>query len=113
MLHQLKIDPGYFLDVASGRKTFEVRKNDRDFRVGDFLGLNEITKTPVNRNDEHKETGRFILVEVTYVLTDTMYVKDGYAILGIKPCTVTKDKLKEAQIFDELSWNKNLMEEKI
>lgn len=38
MIHQLKCDSKFFEDVASGKKTFEVRKNDRDFFVGDFFG---------------------------------------------------------------------------
>jgi hypothetical protein len=94
MLHQLKTDSIYFIQVATGKKTFEVRKDDRDFHVGDFLGLNET-------NELHLETGRFILSEVTYVLDDPRYVKEGYVILGIKPCTVSKQELKEYQIFDE------------
>lgn len=43
MIHQLKIDSQYFSKIIKGEKTFEVRKNDRDFHVGDYLGLNEIT----------------------------------------------------------------------
>ncbi|WP_455719025.1 DUF3850 domain-containing protein [Anaerosporobacter sp.] len=100
MLHQLKTTAEYFLDVASGKKTFEVRKNDRDFCVGDFIGLNELTNKPVNNKDDYKETGRFILAEVTYVLNDINYVKDGYVVLGIKPCTITKEELKEYEVFD-------------
>ena len=34
-VHNLKIKPQYFKDVVSGIKTFEVRKNDRNFKVGD------------------------------------------------------------------------------
>lgn len=101
MLHQLKIRPEYFIDVATGRKTFEVRKNDRDFHVGDFLGLNELTSVHGNEISEIKETGRFILAEVTYVISDVNYVKEGYVILGIKPCTVVKEVLKEYQILKE------------
>jgi len=41
MVHELKCWPEYFEAVISGAKTFEVRKNDRDFRVGDVLLLNE------------------------------------------------------------------------
>ncbi|MDF2610061.1 MAG: PUA-like protein [Lachnospiraceae bacterium] len=103
MLHQLKTKSDYFLDVATGKKTFEVRKNDRDFHIGDFIGLNELTSNTVNTKGEYKETGRFILAEITYVLKDTDYVKDGYVILGIKPCTVAKGELKAYQIFDELN----------
>lgn len=100
MLHQLKTKSNYFMDVATGKKTFEVRKNDRDFHVGDFIGLNEMTGHPVINSSEYKETGRFILAEVTYVLNDAEYVKEGYVILGIKPCTVVKEALKGYQIFD-------------
>ena len=35
MIHQLKIEPDYFKKIVEGVKTFEVRKNDRDFHVGD------------------------------------------------------------------------------
>ena len=36
---ELKILPEYFEAVKSGKKTFELRKNDRDFCVGDILIL--------------------------------------------------------------------------
>ena len=39
MEHELKIYPKYFEDVISGKKTFEVRKNDRKFNIGDILIL--------------------------------------------------------------------------
>lgn len=41
MEHDLKCWPKYYEYVASGDKTFEVRRNDRDFRVGDTLLLRE------------------------------------------------------------------------
>jgi ParB family chromosome partitioning protein len=41
MIHELKILPEYFAEVASGSKTFELRRNDRQFRVGDVLRLCE------------------------------------------------------------------------
>ncbi|MGY3710727.1 DUF3850 domain-containing protein [Lactococcus lactis subsp. lactis] len=37
--HELKLDIKYFDDVKSGKKKFEIRKNDRDFQVGDTLRL--------------------------------------------------------------------------
>lgn len=37
--HELKLDINYFEDVKSGLKNFEIRRNDRDFRVGDILEL--------------------------------------------------------------------------
>jgi len=37
--HELKCFPDYFMEVWEGRKTFELRKNDRDFRQGDLIWL--------------------------------------------------------------------------
>ncbi|RZI48444.1 DUF3850 domain-containing protein [Lactococcus kimchii] len=41
--HELKLDIKYFDDVESGKKNFEIRKNDRDFQVGDILELKKIS----------------------------------------------------------------------
>lgn len=37
--HELKLDVRYFDDVKSGKKNFDIRNNDRDFKVGDILEL--------------------------------------------------------------------------
>ncbi|MFK4941218.1 DUF3850 domain-containing protein [Lactococcus petauri] len=37
--HELKLDVKYFNEVKNGTKNFEIRKNDRDFKVGDILIL--------------------------------------------------------------------------
>jgi len=60
--HELKIWPEYFRAVADGRKTFEVRRDDRGFAVGDVLKLREWE--PVG----NRYTGRRVIVEVTYKL---------------------------------------------
>lgn len=86
MIHTLKIDSEYFEDIKMQRKNFEVRKNDRDFRLGDFIILNEF------KDDLH--TGSSIIVCINYILYDKQYVKDGYCILGIQPCTIHCDYLQ-------------------
>lgn len=45
MEHKLKTWPVFFEMVRIGRKRFEVRWNDRDFKVGDLLVLQEFDPT--------------------------------------------------------------------
>lgn len=42
--HELKLDTKYFDDVKSGNKNFEIRKNDRNFEVGDVLELKRYSR---------------------------------------------------------------------
>ena len=81
MIHELKIWPHFFEDVLSGRKRFEVRVCDRPFHVGDMLALNEF-------DSERGYTGRSCLVGVDYMVADPTFVRDGYVILGFRPCEV-------------------------
>ena len=78
MVHALKTDPEFFEDVAAGKKPFEVRKNDRPYLVSDFVALNEWK--------DKEYTGRFILLKIVYILDNPQYCKEGYVILGLKPC---------------------------
>lgn len=41
MVHVLKIQPKYFEMVKWGIKRFELRKDDRNYQVGDFIVLRE------------------------------------------------------------------------
>ena len=82
MIHELKIYPEHFKNVLSGEKSFEVRKFDRPFQVGDLLALNEY-------NPETKlYTGNSCLVYIDYILNDPDYCKKDMVIMAIKPCTV-------------------------
>ena len=76
--HELKILPQYFQAVWHGTKTFELRKDDRDYQRGDILILREW--------DGEKYTGSAICAKVTYILQDAEKygLMDGYVILGIR-----------------------------
>ncbi len=75
--HDIKINQKYFEDVLKGNKTFEVRKNDRNFKVGDKLILKEW--------DGVKYTGRTIKKRITYILEDDSgYVLQGHVIMSIR-----------------------------
>lgn len=78
MTHFLKIFSKYFDDVQNGVKTFEVRKNDRGYKVGDILILKEVVE-----NDKY--TGRMIKMEITYFFS-LFGLATGYCVLGVKKC---------------------------
>lgn len=107
MLHQLKIDSKYFSKIVKGEKTFEVRKNDRDFHKGDYLGLNEITDHACDSQGERKETGNFVLVKVLDVFSDPDYVKGGYVIMSIRPCIIQEQQWDYAPWYSETTESKN------
>lgn len=83
MHHDLKTDPDYFAAVWSGDKTFEYRRDDRFFKVGDTMTLHETTYSSIDMkmNDMPLQyTGRMISTTITYILR----LDNGYAILGFK-----------------------------
>lgn len=87
MEHKLKILSKYYEAILQGKKTFEVRKDDRPFSEGDTLLLQECV-TPNGCG----YTGREMTVDVTYILRDSEYVKDGYCIMGIKIISTNKSR---------------------
>lgn len=76
-IHTLKTWPEYFAAVVDGRKRFELRRNDRDFRVGDCLVLQEFDPTT------QTYTREMFSARVTYLTT--AYMPDGYVALSIEP----------------------------
>ncbi|WP_270280858.1 DUF3850 domain-containing protein [Enterococcus faecalis] len=73
-IHELKILPEYFEAIVSGNKRFEIRKNDRNYKKGDILRLNEY--------QDGQYTGDVHVAEITYI---TDYAQqDGYVVLGVK-----------------------------
>ena len=75
-VHQIRLASSYYDDVLEGRKTFELRKNDRGYGVGHILELMEFA--------EGRNTGRVIRAEIVYMLEDYTGLEDGYCILGIR-----------------------------
>ena len=76
--HNLKTWPQYFEAVRDGKKTFEVRRNDRGFQVGDRLSLQEWDP------DEGKYTGRELHRYVSYMLTGpALGVEPGFCVLAL------------------------------
>ncbi len=100
MIHEVKCRPEYFAALADGRKSFEVRKKDRPYQVGDILAVNEFvpfeykfcSEDECERFSRTSESGRYsgncLLFKITYILDDTNFCKDGMVILGLARCEI-------------------------
>lgn len=98
-VHELKTWPVFYEKIIDGSKPFEVRNNDRNFKVGDVLFLREYDP------DAEAYTGRSCQKEVTYILGDNPFFQmNNTVIMGIgtleqpeteQPVspTVTKEKI--------------------
>ena len=73
--HYLKIIPEYYRAIEKGEKSFEVRFNGRNFQRYDVLHLQEWC------GGEY--TGRVIECEVTYVLDNPDFCKEGFVVMAI------------------------------
>ena len=99
-LHNLKIKYEYLVAVTAGIKTFELRKNDRNYQVGDLIQFTVIDRpttkfkgiTPT-LNDLSLAIYSETLYRITYILENVPeYGLDkDYCILGIKKLEIKED----------------------
>ena len=90
MEHELKVMPEYFRSIKDGTKTFELRNNDRDFRIGDTLRLREW-----NHGVEY--TGQEVSRRVVYKLEGFGGLKACYCMLGLeRTCGVDVEPVKNS-----------------
>ena len=85
-LHELKLSNKYFNDVLLNKKTFEIRKNDRDYQVGDLIHFISVQENDIHKLDLIRIINNDNVYRITYVLKDVEdYGLDSdYCILGIK-----------------------------
>lgn len=107
-MHSLKTDPQVFEAVITGKKTYEIRKNDdRAFKVGDFLRLLETQHTGEEMKAAHVGgcpgrlemakplvyTGRKCLAEITHILNGPAYgLMAGWSLLSLGGIEDVSDK---------------------
>ena len=87
MKHELKTDKEVFQATIDGLKDFEIRFNDRDFKVGDTLILLETVHSgaDISNGRELLYTERSATKTVKYILNGGRYgLADGWVILGVK-----------------------------
>ena len=86
--HILKTWADYWDAVASGEKTFEVRRDDRGFQKGDILVLRRMIKKFGSWKEDRDYSFnklRDLRRKITYVLTGgQLGIEPGFVVLGLK-----------------------------
>ena len=91
--HTLKLNDRYFDAVVNGTKTFEIRKDDRGFRVGDTLEMYRVNDNGlyVSNDGTYASNDRSglkpIQVKVKYILTHADFpagIPEGYVVMSIE-----------------------------
>lgn len=84
-VHYLKTCPEFFEEIRLGNKTFELRKADRKFNIGDVLILQEWKPT------REEYTGRILARTITFLLFShdgafmpSFGLEPGYVAIGMK-----------------------------
>lgn len=78
MVHELKVWPVFYEPLLDGRKTFELRLNDRGFQGGDILRLREWDSMAEDY------TGRVMDRRVTYIVEGDPWLAPGYCCMAIE-----------------------------
>jgi len=77
--HFLKTWPIYYERILNGQKTFEVRKNDRDFQAGDTVTLAEF-----HPDGDIGFSNREIHFIIGYVLVGEQFgIQSGYCVFSL------------------------------
>lgn len=87
MIHELKILPIHFTPIKQGDKKAEVRKNDRNFRIGDELLLKEFIPKDYWDPEDPKESeysGEILHRKITHILNGGKFgIAKGYVVLSL------------------------------
>lgn len=78
-VHKLKLRQDFWYEVKRGRKTAEVRKDDRGYQVGDVLHL-----VAVDDDGQEVKTNGQLFRTVSHILQGGQYgIESGYVMLSI------------------------------
>lgn len=82
-IHDLKVHASVWHALESGIKTWEFRKNDRDFRIGDLLFLR--LYNPETKEYAEPRAMYRLIRQVTYILYGPQFgIPEGYCVMSIK-----------------------------
>jgi hypothetical protein len=82
--HHLKSWPEFYQDITAGHKTHEMRRNDRDYKVGDVLVLCEYDPT-LKRYTGRSATYQVMQITPSETLWRLHGIETDIVIMSIEP----------------------------
>lgn len=83
MIHEFYVHPESYKAIVTGRKKFDIRISNVDFKVGDTLYLRELDLRKIPGPVNGYYTGRVCYARIDYVLFHAPGIEPGYCILSI------------------------------
>jgi hypothetical protein len=74
--HSFKTIKPYFEEIWEKRKSFEIRKNDGNYKVGDYIRLCEYDMNAKEKLEREIEG------QITYILDKCEGLKEGYCVIS-------------------------------
>ena len=105
MTHEIKCFPKYFDALVDGLKNFEVRKNDRDYKVGDSLLIREYD------SEKKSYTGYELYAPVVYILENNESftgLAEGFVVLGLNVNVLNSQREYLKRKRDEMAFLESL-----
>lgn len=94
MVHDLKCQRTQYLDIRAGIKKCEVRRNDRDYRVGDLLCLRMVLDPKEGPIADY--CGPALLAQITHILKGGQFgIDSAFVVLSIERVTGDADQYQE------------------
>lgn len=89
-IHELKLASIYFNDVMAQNKNFEIRKNDRNFEIGDILSLSRYQNGSYRQRQDGQTYQEVDINQADTILRKITYIsdyeqKDNIVVLGMRP----------------------------
>jgi hypothetical protein len=87
-VHEVKVSSVFFRDVSDDVKSFEARFDDRDYKVGDVMILEEYSNCKYTGRETHKV--------ITYKLDVGQYgIEKDWCVLGLRSMNDKDYKIME------------------
>ena len=99
-VHELKCAIVHFTAVQSGKKTAELRLNDRDYKVGDIIILKEWDGT---RLPGEEYTGRELTRLISHIVGGFVGLREDYVMLSFH--NEWEGAVKEACVISCIGWD--------